>query len=205
MATKKTALSLAPDPRVTALKSRATKLLKNWQAAEVADTPSFEAAGLAVKDAVLIRKDLKSLLDPEIRAAKADYDAKRKVFKDVDSVIESAEDSIRDALSAYAARQREAQEKLVTKALESGKDEKAAAIAARPFVPEVQGLSFTEHWHAEGNDIAALAKAVAEGKVSSEALSFNLVWLNAMARSLKDNMAIPGVAAVKETSSNVRT
>ena len=150
--TKPKALIPSPDPQVLAIKTRATKLLREADtiAHGVKDTVGFERAGLVVKDAVALRKDLKALpVYTELAKAKADIKTKEKLLKEVDKIIENAEDIIRDALSTYASRQREAQEKLVTKALDAGKDEKAAAIQAKPFVPEVSGLSFTEHWHAE--------------------------------------------------------
>jgi hypothetical protein len=205
MPAKKTAtVIVAPNPQVVALKARATKLFNATRELTVTDTTTFELAGSAVKDAVSIRKELKSLLDPEIQRAKADFKAKEKVYKDIDSVLKAVEDTVRDSLSDYAARQREAQAKLVERALDKGNDVKAAAIAAKPFVPEVSGLSFTEHWHAEVVSIADLVKAVAAVSVPPEAISPNLVWLNGKARELHEAMAIPGVIAVKETSSTFR-
>lgn len=206
MSTKKTALTVAPNPRVTALKARATKLLNAWQSVEVIDTTSFEAAGDALKLGVSIRKELKSILDPEIKAAKASYDAKRGAWKEIDSILEDHESLVRHALALYAAAQREAQEKLVSKAMERGNDVKAAALAAKPFVPEVAGLSFSEHWHAEIIDLASLIAAVASGTVPLDAITPNLVWLNARARSMAaEDLSIPGVKGVKETSSIVRS
>ena len=202
---KPTAVTFAPDPRITALKSRATTLVKTWRAVSVFDTASFEKAGQALKDTVSIRKDLKTLLGPEIDAAKATYKAKDKLFKDVDNVIRDAEVLIRDALAAYAAKQKAKQDALIEKALDSGKDEKAAALAAKPFVPEVSGLSFAEHWHAEVTNKAQLVDAVARGLVPLDALEVNMPWLNAKARDMKaEDLGIPGVKGVKETSSTVR-
>lgn len=202
---KTKSLTLAPDPRITSLKTRATNFLKHNLEIEVIDTPSFEEASLSLKTGVSIRKDLKDLLDPEIRAAKADLKAKQKVYKDIDEVILRAETALRLSLSLYAGRQREAQEKQVAAALSKGKDEKAAALAAQPFVPPVQGLSFTEHWHAEVENLALLVQAVVEGKADLQAVSPNMVYLNACAREAKEKLAIPGVKAVKETSSTVRS
>lgn len=205
MSTKKTSIVVAANPRVTALKARATKLLNAWQSVEVIDTTSFEAAGEALKLGVSIRKELKSILDPEIKAAKADYDAKRGAWKEIDSILEDHEGVVRHALALYAAAQREAQEKLVSKAMERGNDVKAASLAAKPFVPEVAGLSFTEHWHGEIVDLTAFVKAVASGVLPLDAITPNLVWLNARARSMAaEDIGIPGAKGVKETSSNVR-
>jgi hypothetical protein len=205
---------LLPDKALTALKARATKLLKAWHDVTVTDTPSFESASEGLKDAVSIRKDLKALpVYTELARQKADIKAKEKVLKDVDKTIATAEDAIRDALSAYAAAQRAAQEKLITKALDVGKDEKAAAIAAKPFVPAVEGLSFTEHRHAEVTSLyefiawlAGHTRKQFEDDKLEELVSPNLVTLNARVRLLKtEDIGIPGVKGVMETSSTVRT
>jgi hypothetical protein len=207
MPAKKTAtVIVAPNPQVVALKTRATKLFNATRELTVTDTTTFELAGSSVKDAVSIRKELKSLLDPEIQRAKADFKAKEKVYKDIDSVLKAVEDAVRDSLSDYAARQREAQAKLVEKALDKGNDVKAAAIAAKPFVPEVSGLSFTEHWHAEITDELAIVRGVANGSIPRDAITINMVFFNARAREAKsEDIGIPGVKGVKEVSSTVRT
>jgi len=198
---------LAPDPKLTAIKTRATKLMSAWHDVEVIDTKTFEAASEAVKEAVSLRKDLKALpVYVELAAQKAQIKAKEKLLKDVDKAIEAVEDILRDALSSYAARQREAQEKLVSKAIDKGQDAKAAAIAAMPFIPESSGLSFSEHWHAEITDLKALIEAVASEAVPLDAITPNLVYLNAKARDAKaEDIGIPGVKGVKETSSAIRT
>jgi hypothetical protein len=204
---KSTAATLAPDPQLTALKSRVTSLLKAVaKLSEVTDTPSFEAASTVLTAAVVVRKDLKALpVYVELARQKADIKAKEKLLKDVEKTIIEAEVQVRVMLELYAEAQRAAKQRQIDSAMSKGKDEKAAAIAATPFVPPVAGLSFTEHWHAEITDLKALIEAVASEKVSPEAIMPNLVWLNSQARVDKEAMSIPGVKAVKETSSAVRT
>jgi len=206
---KTKSLALAPDPAVVALKVRATKLLKSWQDVEVTDTKSFESAGEAVKQAVSIRKDLKALpVCVELARQKAEIKEKEKLLKDVDNTIKRVEEVIRLALVHYASRQREAQERQITSALSKGKDEKAAALAAKPFIPEVSGLSFTEHWHAEVENLHDFVAWCLSGPMANleTFLMPNLVALNARARDLKaEDLGIPGVKGVKETSSSVRT
>ncbi len=198
----------AVTKRLTALKVRATKFLTTWSEVEVLDTPSFEAAGVALKEGVLIRKDLKSLLDPEIKQAKADLKLKQDLYKSVDLLLQDAENTIRDALSSYNAAQQAKKNALVEKALEAGKDEKAASIAAKPFTPAVQGLSFTDHWHAEVENLQEFVSWCLSGPTANLEgfLSPNYVALNARARDLKaEDLGIPGVKGVKESSSTVRT
>jgi hypothetical protein len=205
--TKPKSLMLAPDPRVTALKARVTKLASAWKLSPgTLTTVTFEKAAQAVKDAVSIRKELKAILDPGIQEAKAELKAREKVFKDIDSILKTVESNLRNPLEDYAARQRALQEKQIESAMSKGKDEKAAVIAAKPFVPEVQGLSFTEHWHAEVENLHEFIVWVLSGPTAEleNLLSPNLVTLNTLARAQKDALAIPGVKAVKETSSTIR-
>ena len=130
---KPTSLTIAPDPALTALKARTTKLLKTWQECTVTTTTDFESAGEGLKTTVQLRKDLKALpVYVELSRQKADIKAKEKILKDVDKLIESVEDRISDALEVYDIAQKAAQNKLIGAALAKGKDDKAAAIAAPP-------------------------------------------------------------------------
>jgi len=205
---KTKSITLAPDPKLTALKTRATKLLMAWKDIDVQDTTGFESAGEALKQVVTLRKDLQSLpVYVELKAQKANLKLKEKALKAVDSLIESTERAIREALSRYAAQQRWKQEKQIESAMSKGKDEKAASLAAKPFVPEVSGLSFTEHWHAEVTDWPALVAWCAKDTGRLGYLLPNLVELNTVARNLKCETLgeLPGVKGVKETSSTIRT
>jgi hypothetical protein len=193
-------------PKLIALKSQASKLLTKWQNAQVKTVEQFESVGQATKDFALIRKELKALIDPVVKKAKADYDAKRKLPKEVDEILEKGEQELRIALIEYENLHRRAREIKIEKALESGKDERAAMIVAKPYIPEVQGLSFVDRWHAEITDICMLLAAIIDSRAPVEAIEPNLVYLNAQARLSKSiDIGIPGVIGVKETSSSIRT
>jgi hypothetical protein len=193
------------NPELVAIEKQASSLLKKWASPIVKTAEQFEAAALGAKDFVAIRKNLKAKIKPEVDAAKADYDAKRKAYNLVDGMIAQGEEAIRLELEAYNDRHAKAAEAKIEKALASGNDTKAAAIAAKPYIPQTEGLSFTERWHAEVVDIAVLLSAVLDGRVSQEAIEPNLVYLNTQARATKkEDIGIPGVKGVKETSSSIR-
>lgn len=192
------------NPTLVTLRKKAETLLKKWANPVVKTAEDFEKAGAGAKDFVSLRKELKAYLDPEIKAAKANYDEKRNAFKSVDSIIEKGEDGLRLALEDYNERHKKAQEVRIEKALSEGKDERAATLAAKPYTPTVEGMSFTERWHCEVRDFQALLTAILDGRVSSEAVSPNMVYLNGEARTKKGEFAIPGCEAVKETSSSIR-
>ena len=193
------------NPELVALEKKATSLLKKWSNPIVKTAEQFEAAALAAKDFIALRKDLKAKVDPEVKAAKADYDEKRKAYKAVDDIIGNGEEAIRLALEDYQAAHRKAAEAKVERAIASGNDVKAAAIAAKPYIPQTDGLSFTDRWHGEVFDLKAFVKAWLDGAIPLEALEVNLVWLNAQARAAKAvDLGIPGARGVKETSSSIR-
>jgi hypothetical protein len=196
----------ALNPALVALKTRATSLIKKWSSPIVKTAEQFESAGLAVKDFASLRKELKSILDPEIKEAKAIYDSKRDAYKVVDSFIGEGESAIREALEAYTIAHRKAAEAKIEKAIAMGNDVQAAAIAAKPYIPAVEGLSFTERWHGEVTDIGVFLTAVLDGRIPQDAIEVSFVWLNAQARARKaEDIGVPGAKGVKETSSSVRT
>lgn len=59
-------------------------------------------------------------------------------------------------------------------------------------------------WHAEVVDLAALAGACAEGQQPIGLIQADMTKLNAMARTLKGDLAIPGVRAVSEEGVTAR-
>jgi len=65
-------------------------------------------------------------------------------------------------------------------------------------IPEVEGFQKRTLWDVEVTDLAALVKAVAEGKVPLEVLEPNLVVLRSLARASKTTLNIPGVKAVSK-------
>ena len=71
-----------------------------------------------------------------------------------------------------------------------------------PVTPKVElnGASVKTFWHAEIIDLKGLCYAVANGKAPLNCIEANMTVLNGLARSLKKEMAIPGVKAVSTSS-----
>jgi len=65
---------------------------------------------------------------------------------------------------------------------------------------ELEGASIKTYWQAEVTDLRALCRAVADGKTAIACVEPNMTVLNAQARALKKEMAIPGVRAVPTSS-----
>jgi hypothetical protein len=87
-----------------------------------------------------------------------------------------------------------------------------AALEAPVIIPKIvvegpvktEGVSYTDRYSAEGVDILALVKAIAEGKAPIQAVCFDEKWLNQWARLTKGSESIPGVKIVKTTTQGMR-
>lgn len=80
----------------------------------------------------------------------------------------------------------------------------APVIKAEPELAQVAGVVSQERWHAEVTDFSALVAYVASNPTFLNALEPNMTTLNALARSMRGNMRIPGVRAVSEIVKSVR-
>jgi len=111
-------------------------------------------------------------------------------------------------IDEQARREREKLEAQARKAEEQGKTEKAEALQQRAqtavvptvvaAVPKVAGTHTMRTWRAECDDVIALCRAIADGKVAPIAVDPNMKFLNAQARSLAEHFAIPGCRAIEE-------
>lgn len=71
-----------------------------------------------------------------------------------------------------------------------------APVYVAPATPAVSGISMRETWSADVVDLSALVRHVAEHHEYLNLVMANQPALNALARSLKQSMAVPGVKAV---------
>lgn len=172
------------------------------------------------KDIEEMRKRLKA---PVLEAGRAIDEEFRKPLETLDR----AKSTIKRALDAFLAaerkraaeeaerarreaeKQRMALERQQQKAEEKGDMQKANQLAYRaatvpvvapPPVAKVAGVASTETWSAVVEDKAALIRAIADGQYPMDWLQVDMKALNLQARSLKNNLNIPGVRAVSESS-----
>jgi hypothetical protein len=71
-----------------------------------------------------------------------------------------------------------------------------APVYVAPATPAVSGISMRETWSAEVVDLSALVRHVAEHPEYLNLVIANQPALNALARSLKKSLSVPGVKAV---------
>ena len=104
-----------------------------------------------------------------------------------------------------------AEETALQQALEAeaaGEKEEAEQIISEPvYVPPIKVMSeipkskeshIRETWAAEGIDLMATVKAIAEGRAPLQAVEYDMTFLNGQARSYKQAMNIPGVRSVSK-------
>ncbi len=121
------------------------------------------------------------------------------------------EEAERQQREAIRKQQEEAQLRLAEAAEQDGDPKRAERILSGPppavLVPPVKlatpptkatGVTYREQWSATVSDFKALVDAVAAGTVPIEYLLPNQQALDALARSLKDGLRVPGVEPKKE-------
>jgi len=80
----------------------------------------------------------------------------------------------------------------------------AEPVAAVAEPVKVEGVSYRSTWSARVVDLAALVKAVAEGRAEIGLVMANETALNGLARALKNSMSVPGVIVEEKKVVNVR-
>ena len=111
------------------------------------------------------------------------------------------DDRIRQAAELEAAGATEEAEALVNETVEENQKPIEVYIPPPPTPKvELEGATVKTYWQAEVTDLRALCRAVADGKAAIACVEPNMTVLNAQARTLKKEMAIPGVRAVPTSS-----
>ena len=111
------------------------------------------------------------------------------------------DDRIRQAAELEAAGATEEAEALVNETVEENQKPIEVYIPPPPTPKvELEGATVKTYWQAEVTDLRALCRAVADGKAAIACVEPNMTVLNAQARALKKEMAIPGVRAVSTSS-----
>jgi len=198
----------------------------------VVDQAGYTSAAEVVIAIKTTRKQVKDVYQPIIDRENAAVKATRGEFKKYDVPLATLEATIKGRMITFVDEQErerrkleaEAQEK-ARKQAEDAKLEEArkleemgeteaseevlqAPISVAPVTvdnkPKAAGISTKKLWHAEVVDKAALVKAVADGKQPMSLLEPVMPTLNKMAKALTDELNIPGVKAVSETSIGAR-
>jgi hypothetical protein len=133
----------------------------------------------------------------ELAAQRAEQERLRKEAEAREAEARRLAAEAEHATSRQEALALEEQASALTSEAESLKVEaaevQAPVLAAQPSVTTPKGTSVRANWTYEVTDKLALIKAVADGKVSHEAIEISSKYLNARAKADKDTIRVPGV------------
>jgi colicin import membrane protein len=210
------------------LEAKALTWPERARALKVESDEDFHEAGNLLVGIKGLRKEIEDHHRPVIAAAFAAHKAATAAKKKLDDPLDEAERTIKRSMSAYhdaqerrrreeqarleaeARRQEEERRLAEAQALEAeGRHGEAKAVIEEPIiapvapapppVPKVAGVSMRETWSAEVTDLAALVRAVADGKAPAGLVQANQSALDQLARALKATMAVPGVTVRRQT------
>jgi len=207
-------------------------VLREAEALEISSDADFQGAAVTLRE---IKSRWRDLEDERKRILKPLDDSRARImelFRLPQDYLTRAERVLKDKIGAWTEaqerRRREAEaqaaeiarkeaerlQKKADRALAAGHIEQAAALegaadnvvaAEVPPPPKAYGTYTRETWSAVVEDELALIQAVAAGTVPAVAIQVNMAYLNQRARADKDELRIPGVRAVKETSISAST
>ncbi len=202
-------------------------LIAQAEELEVVDAASFEQGGQFLLVLKKYQRRVREIMDPIVKAADATHKIavrQRGVLLDPAA---SAESIVKSRLTAWeqaeqtrlkaaaqeaeerARRDADAAKRAEIARLEAeGQEARAAAVRAAPppivlsppapTMPKVAGVSFRDHWTAKVVDLRALVAAVAKGEQPLELLQADQTALDALARTFKQHLDVPGVEAKHE-------
>ncbi len=224
--TPSSGLALAPEPPPE-LDARAADAAQQAEGLAIRTVTDYEAAAEFLKSIKGLAAEITTFFAPLKRSAddhkRTLLDAERQQLRP----LQEAEQSLKTKMIvwkreeekrqaeigrvAQEAARREAEEQALQQAVTleaSGQQAAAEAILEAPVVapivsapaaaPKVDGISFRKTWKAEVHDLLALVRYVGEHPENLHLLKADTVAIGALARGLKDRLALPGVTVFSE-------
>ncbi len=102
------------------------------------------------------------------------------------------EEALQQALEAEAAGEKEEAQRIIEEPVY------VPPIKVISEVPKSKGTFIRTTWSAEGFDLMATVKAIAEGKAPLQSVKYDMVFLNSQATDYNLTLNIPGVRAVSK-------
>ena len=213
-------------PDLTAVETEGLVLAGQAEDLVVRDPATFQAAGQFLVSLKAYQARVHEIFAPIIKAAHDAHKVALAQRDSLLGGAQAAERILKGAMVAYEQQQRaederrrqeqdriareqaEAMRQATATALDQAGQPQAAEAVRRapsapvvlppaPAPPTVAGVRFSDHWTAEVTDFAALVQAVASGAQPLHLLLPNEPALHALARTLKDTFAVPGVRVTK--------
>lgn len=174
-----------------------------------------------LREVMVQSDDLKKMKEEHLRIPKEFQKWVRNICKQPEKLLEETEENIKKRFLEWydeetariekakkkevskAEAQRKRYETMAKKATEKGEDDKADEFLEKSMLVEVEvsdeevmlaeGIYVVRNWGAEVTDKKKLLESIMEGEVDMEAFEPNMVYLNGLARRLKQGRKIPGL------------
>jgi hypothetical protein len=218
------AMPIAPE-----LESRALTWPEQARALVISDDAAFASAGELLKSIKALAREIEDTFGPhkkkaselhrgicaEENKAKAPLAEAESILKRSMATYHEAQERARRAeqmrLEAEARQREETRRLEEAAAVEAAGDPEEAerilvekpplpAYTPPPPVAKVQGVAMREEWSGEVTNLKALVDAIAAGSAPLSLVQINQPVLNGLAKSLKAELAYPGVRAVVRTN-----
>jgi hypothetical protein len=183
------------------VKQTGLALVTQAEELQVVDQASFEAAARFRTGVLKWVDQITAQWAPAVKAAHEAHRATLKQRDDWCADYLRAAAIVGTALAEFEAKARaevRRQEQALAKQAQAAAAEAKGPVMVPPVtatVPKADGLGFRDQWSAHVTDLMKLVRAVAAGEQPLALLEPNMTALNGLARSLKDEMKVPGVEA----------
>ena len=183
------------------VEERSLTLVDEAKSVQVSDQATMDNANNLLTAIKALRKEVADTFDPIISKAHKAHAEALAQKKKMDAPLADAEKALKRGITTFFDIQntkRLEEQRLAQEMTDAGLGE----LVTQEYVPtpKLQGGHTRIRWHAEVVDKGVLIKAVASGRVSTEALNPNMPYLNSQATANKGIFNIPGVEAIWETS-----
>lgn len=215
-------------PAIDTLQDRIDPIVVRADAMTIEDQETYQAAASFLTGCKAMEKEIRETLEPTIRKAHEAHKAVTALRAKLLAPIERAELTIKRKIADYsdrvaeeARRERQRQEaearrieeeRLLRAAQEAaarGDEDAAEEILEAPIVlpaarvveaPKAEGVAIRKRYSARVVDTKALLRAAAAGTIPDGLVLPNQKALDALARSIGESFAMPGVELVVEST-----
>ena len=188
-------------------KDRLTQLRSRTERTEpLKSDEEYQLLANALIDVKKFRSEWDTFMKPIRKATKEAHAVACAQFNEIDDPLEQILERVEPFLLDYERRKEQAQkleEQRINAEIEKQRDpldNTPPLTVTLPKFTAPSGLSRRSTWKAEVKSFQDLVLAVAEGRAPIAYLLPNEQALNLQAKALKNEMSIPGVVAVEETS-----
>jgi hypothetical protein len=170
----------------------------------ITDQTSYDRACSLLADAVSLRDDIVSKVEPPKIAAWKSYQASLKLFKEALEPLDTAITYIKRQIGVWEAKCQAEEERIrmlcetETVHVTDDSEPDIVYLPAQPIFQRSRKTTVSYRYNAEVVDIRALCRAIADGKAPIDFVVPNTARLNQLATAQRSLFAVPGCKLVKK-------